>query len=636
MKLNKYLFLTACCLMAGFNSFAQQPTIEKGYYLFPIRPGEVNYLAGTMGELRPNHFHGGLDIKTGGVTGLPVYAAADGYISRIKVSATGYGNALYLAHPNGTTTVYGHLENFEDELAKYVREMQYKQNSFGIELFPEKDQFSYRRGDVIAISGNSGSSGGPHLHFEVRDARQDVLNPLSYGFDEIKDDIAPMVYGLAIKSLENNSRVNQEFGRTEFKPVLQGSTYTLAKPIEVWGKIGLEILAFDKLNGASNSNGFPCIEVLVNGEEVYQHHLDKFSFAQTRHIEVHMDYPTRIRTGNKYIRLYRADGNGLPFYRLNSHKGAIVANQPDSVMDVQINLSDTYGNLRQVKFSLKASAPGTDFQLGSKARNSRKDCLIQENTLKFYAPLKEGRSNIATVYANRMTYELPPAYLEDNQAVYLWDLRKSLPDSIDACQEAQNFNFKAMVPSVTDYNLYLPEMELNFPRNSLFDTLYLQTTYRQEDDFEIFGIGEDRQPLLSNIYVKLKPRQEYPDKSRTHVYSVSGRGRYGWEGGSWDRERMNFRTRGLGEYTILTDSVKPEIRPVRINNSSLSFSIKDDLSGIASFETFVNEEWVLMNYDYKRQILWSEKLDESKPFKGPVVIRVKDRAGNENFYSTKL
>lgn len=623
--------------MAGFKSVAQQAPIEKGYYLFPIRPGEVNFLSGTMGELRPNHFHGGIDIKTGGVTGLPVYAAADGYISRIKISASGYGNALYIAHPNGTTTVYAHLEQLEDKLASHVREMQYKQNSFEIELFPEKDQFRYKRGDKIALSGNSGSSGGPHLHFEVRDARQDVLNPLSYGFQEIKDDIAPMVYGLAVKSLENDSRVNQEFGREEFKPVLQGSTYTLNKPIEVWGKVGLEILAFDKLNGASNSNGFPCIEVLVNGQEVYNHHLDKFSFAQTRHIEVHMDYPTRKRTGNKYIRLYRADGNELPFYKLNSQNGAILANQPDSVMDVQVNLSDSYGNLRQLKFSLKATAPKTDFHArSSRGGNSRQDCQIQENTLKFYAPLKEGKSNIATVYANRMAYEVVPAYLESNQAVYLWDLRASLPDSIDVCQEVQKFNFKAMVPSVADYNLYLPEMDLSFPRNSLFDTLYLQAGYRQEEELEIFEIGEDRQPLLSNMYIKLKPRQQYPDKSRTHVYSVSGRGRYGWEGGSWDGEKVSFRTRGLGEYTILTDSVKPEIRPVRVNSSSLSFRIWDDLSGIASFETFVNEEWVLMNYDYKRQILWSEKLDESKPFKGPVIIRVKDRAGNENFYSTKL
>ena len=628
------MFLALFFLFSGLNTSAQKPSIEKGYFLFPIRPGEVNYLSGTMGELRPHHFHGGIDIKTGGVTGVPVHAAADGYISRLKVSTSGYGNVLYIAHPNGTTTVYAHLDSFEKELAKYVREMQYKQKTFEIELFPDKNQFSYKRGDVIALSGNSGGSGGPHLHFEVRDANQDVLNPLSYGFEEIKDEIAPLVYGVAVKALQTGSRVNHQFGRFEYRPTLKGSTYVLDKPIEVWGKVGLEILAYDKFNGADNSNGFPCIEVQVNGKEIFSHNLDKFSFAQTRHIEVHMDYATRKTSGNKYIHLYLADGNELSFYKYNEQKGAIIATQPDSVMDVQINLSDLYGNLRQVKLQLKATEPKTTVGSGNPGKLPKP--VVQENTLKFYAPVKGNSSQVATVYANRMAYELAPAYFENGNAVYLWDLRVSLPDSIDACQEIQRFNFKAKVPSVAEYNLYLPEMDLNFPARSLFDTLYLQTDYRQEYNKEIFGISEDLQPLASNMYVKLKPRQEYPDKARTHVYSYGGNGRYGWEGGSWENDNIKFRTKNLGEYTILTDSVPPTVKPVRINSSSLSFQISDNLSGINSFEAYVNDEWVLMNYDHKRRAIWSEKLDDSKPFKGAVVLKVKDQAGNEKVYSTNL
>lgn len=635
MRLNKFFLLAIVFLSTGLQLFSQT-TIEKGYFLFPIRPGEINYLAGTMGELRPNHFHGGMDIKTGGVNGSPVHAAADGYISRIKVSTSGYGNALYMAHPNGTTTVYGHLDSFDEKIGHYVREMQYKQKTFDIELFPDKDQFSFRRGDVIALSGNSGSSGGPHLHFEVRDARQDVLNPLTYGFDEIKDNIAPQVFGLAVKTLNTGSRVNQQFGRFEFKPGLKGSTYSIDKPIEIWGKVGLELLAFDKLNGANNSNGFPCIEVLVNGQEVYAHNLDKFSFAQTRHIEVHMDYATRKKSGNKYIRLYRADGNELSFYKLNPQKGAILAHQPDSLYQVEINLADAYGNKRQLNFQLKAAEPAKDLKAGTAAGSRHREAEIQENTLKFYAALDESTSNKATVYANRMAYELAPAYLENKQAVYLWDLRAGLPDSVSACQEAQRFTFKATVPSGSAYSLYLPEMDLKFSKKTLFDTLYLQTNYRVEADQEIFIIGQDDAPLLSNMYVKLKPRQQVIDKDRTHVYNVQGRGRYGWEGGSWEGERMNFRTRSLGEYVILTDSIPPHISPVRINSSSLSFRISDNLSGISSFDAYVNGEWVLMNYDYKRQTIWSERLDNSKPFKGTVELRVIDRAGNENIYSSKL
>ena len=634
MKLNKFLALTLFFICSAATAFAQQDTIPKGYYLFPIRPGEVNYLAGTMGELRPGHFHGGIDIKTGGVIGSPIHAAADGYISRIKVATSGYGNVLYMAHPNGTTTVYGHMESFSDDIAKWVREMQYQQKTFDIELFPEPGQFGFKRGEVIGLSGNSGSSGGPHLHFEVRDARQDVLNPLTYGFDEIKDDISPLVYGVALKPLTTGSRVNQQFKRIEFDPTLKGYDYVIPQPVEVWGKIGIELEAYDKLNGANNSNGFPCVEMTVNGEEVFSHNLDKFSFAETRHIEVHTDYATRKNTGDKFIRLYKADGNELSFYKLNEEKGAIMAREADSLYDVNIKLSDAYGNTRQLKLQLKATPPTEEL-----SRNIIKEATeasVLENTFKFYAPIKENTSKIATLYANRMAYDLAPAYQEKDQAVYLWDLRAGLPDSVNACEETQHFNFSAIVPAEQEYNLYLSDMNLHFPGNSLFDTLYLQTNYRQTEGKEVFKIGEDVQPLKNSIYLKLKPQQEYSDKARTHVYSYNGNGYYGWEGGDWEGNELNFRTRSLGEYTLLTDSVAPEIRPVRVNKNSISLKIWDDLSGIRSFETYVDGEWVLMNYDHKRQVIWSEKLNQDLPFSGPVEVKVTDLAGNEQVFTSKI
>lgn len=187
------LFLVQCFSVA---LWAQYDGIEKGYYLFPIKPEQTNYLSGTMGELRPGHFHAGLDIKTEGRTGLDVYASADGYVSRIRVGPGGYGNCLYINHPNGTTTVYAHLAEFSDDIANYVLNQHYERKTHAMNLFPKKGQFTLKKGDIIAKSGNTGSSSGPHLHFEIRNIDQEVLDPLRIGFDEVVDDISPVAASL--------------------------------------------------------------------------------------------------------------------------------------------------------------------------------------------------------------------------------------------------------------------------------------------------------------------------------------------------------------------------------------------------------------------------------------------------------
>lgn len=638
MKLNSVALLLAAYLCIPLFLQAQNPNLknqqEKGYYIFPVQPGKRNYLSGTMGELRPGHFHGGLDIKTGSVTGWPIYAAADGYVSRVKVSTSGYGNALYLTHPNGTTTVYAHLEGFEQEIASWVREHQYNSKTFEIELFPETNQFKYKQSEIIGYGGNSGGSGGPHLHFEIRDAKQDVINPLAFGFDEIVDNIPPLVYKLALTAQNINSRIDHEFGRFEYKPILEKGNYKIAgNPIPAWGVIGLELLAYDKLNGADNNNGFPDVAVLVNGQEVYAHKVNKFSFGLTRHIEVHTHYEVRKRTGNKFMRLYKADGNELPLYRTNELGGNIIIDEPDSIYNVQLILTDSYGNAREVNFQLKGEAPKT--QLSKIAAKASNDPAIYDNIMAFAIPVGKGSDKEATVFSNRRRYKLMPAYHTNTTALYLWDLRQGLPDSANINSYSRKFNFKAMVPSQTAFNLYLPELELSFPKNSLFDTLYLQTNYRKTETEEFFHISEDIYPLNSNITVTLKSQLPYP-KGKTHVYEVRGKNSWGWAGGEWQGDQITFRTRTLGQYTLLTDTIPPVIRPVRSNTSSLAFQISDHLSGIKSFEVSVDGEWVLMNYDYKRALIWSEKLDESKPFAGPVEVRVKDNAGNEQIYTTKI
>ena len=214
-------------------------------YMFPIRPGQQSFLSGTMGEMRGAHFHAGIDIKTAGATGLKIYAAADGYVSRIKVEGGGYGHALYIAHPElGTTTVYAHLQKYNEQIAEYVLKEQYKRKSFSFDIYLKKDVFPVNKGDLVAFSGNSGSSAGPHLHFEIRDKHQRPINPLDFGFAEIKDNVSPTAQRIGMKTMNKDSRVENEFGFFEFIPTKNKNEYTISKTIEAYGELGISLMGF--------------------------------------------------------------------------------------------------------------------------------------------------------------------------------------------------------------------------------------------------------------------------------------------------------------------------------------------------------------------------------------------------------
>src|SRR5690606_36693228 len=229
-KIKNFLNLTLNKLFLAFLFFfwLSNPSysqIEKGYYLFPIKPGERNYLAGNMSEIRPNHFHTGLDIKTDGRQGLPVHAAADGFVQRMKISSFGYGNILYLRHNNGQITVYAHLREFAPALAKYIREEMYQAQKNELELYLDETTFPVKKGDVIAYSGNTGSSGGPHLHYEIRDSLDRAIDPLKFEFKEIVDNTPPTITKIAVSPLNIGSRINGKFEREEFSVHYDGGEF---------------------------------------------------------------------------------------------------------------------------------------------------------------------------------------------------------------------------------------------------------------------------------------------------------------------------------------------------------------------------------------------------------------------------
>ena len=605
--------------------------------MFPVRPGQQNFLSGTMGELRSSHFHAGLDIKTSGVQGLEVYASATGYVSRIKISEGGYGNAIYMAHPNGTTTVYAHLKSFQEDIADYVRRAQYQQQSFTIELFPEKNQFALQKGDLLGYSGNSGSSGGPHLHFEIRDSRQRPLNPLKQKFSEIKDNIAPEVRKVVLRTMNAGSRINDQYGRFEFTAIRKGNHYSLPGLITAYGSIGVELLAHDRLNGANNRNGVPCIELLLNGQQQFQQNIERFTFAETRGILVHTDYETARRKQQRFAKLYRDDGNTLPFYKTNDNKG-IVNISADSNYQVQINLWDIENNSSQVIFDISGKQPTKDLNKKSYSPPQGLRYQLMGNNLVVYTPSSQKSDACVYLYANRLQYEVLPDYQINGAGVIIWDLDRGLPDSLQFQDQSLAFDFKAVIPGGREFNYFGEHLNLYASGSALYDTVFLSTSYQQdrEKHMEIFSISEDLYPLRKNLSVTLKPQLAYAEKSKSAVYTVDAKGQTSYVGGNWKGDHMEFKTRNWGKYTILTDSVKPQIKAARINADNLAFVVKDPMSGIDNYRLEIDGKWVLMNYDYKRNLLWSEKLDSSVPFKGRLQLKVVDNMGNISYYKANL
>ena len=625
------------CLGWGQTMASFGPTVPEGYYIFPIRPGDQNFLSGTMGELRSNHFHAGIDIKTLGVEGLEVYASSSGYISRIKVSSDGYGNAMYILHSNGTTTVYAHLQKFNPAIAEFVREAQYKKKSFEIELYPEKEQFSFEKGELIGYSGNSGSSSGAHLHFEIRDSQQRPLNPLEQKFSEIRDNIAPEVRKIAFRTMDKNSRINDQYGRFEFRVIKKGTNYTLPVPITAYGNIGIEILTHDKLNGANNRNGVPCIEMNVDGNQVFQQNLDRFRFSETRSILIHTDYKTAREQGQRFVKMYVDNGNDLPFYQTNDSKGIIKITK-DSTHKVRMSLWDIYNNNAQVVFDIKGTDPANKLTLTNYKGPSKISYDLMNNNLIVKAPTINQEIPCAYIYSNRMRYQLDHAYSVNQTAVFLWDMDQGLPDSLLYDDKKITFDYKALIPGETSFNYYGERLELHVPGKALFDTVFLTSNYKVDSipQKEQFTICQDIYPIRKNINITLKPTLDYPDPERTAVYALDKRGNPSYKGGSWEGKKINFKTRNWGTFTLLADTVTPEIKPLILNSDRIVFRIKDSLSGIKEYELEMDGDWILMKYDYKKNLIRSEKLDSKKPFKGALHLMVTDNAGNMKKYSTHL
>lgn len=298
-------------------------------------------LAGNFGELRPDHFHTGLDFKTLGREGIPVLAATDGVVERVKVSPYGYGQALYLRSPSGITTVYAHLARFEGPLATWILEEQYRQKSHAIDKSPNRS-FVYKQGDTLAYSGNTGGSMGPHLHFEVRDgATQHPINPLLWNLP-VRDLTPPEIGGLWILPVDG-SEVNG--GTAPFK--LEGE-HRLAK---VSGSVRLALDALDRLDAARNVCGPYRLVLKVNGAVAYESILDTLDFSLQRDMNAHALYDRYRRNRSQTHRLHRLPGNRLPIYRASSASEVVHCSSGDTIR-IEVLAEDVHGNHSTREFAL--------------------------------------------------------------------------------------------------------------------------------------------------------------------------------------------------------------------------------------------------------------------------------------------
>jgi murein DD-endopeptidase MepM/ murein hydrolase activator NlpD len=291
-------------------------------------------VSGSFGELRSNHFHSGLDFKTSGVEGLPVYATGDGYVSRIKISTFGYGKAIYITHPNGYTSVYGHLQKANGAIEELIKKRHYSEKSYEIELFLNSKELPIKKGEVIAFSGNSGGSGGPHLHFEFRDTKsENIINPMHFGLKKIiKDERKPIIQGVIAYPIDSTTVNNvQKPIPISFSKQSDG-TYLSAK-VKANGKVGFGINAHDFCTNAYNKNGLYKVKTYLNGVLQYQYSFDSFAFDESRYINNFIDYERFQEMGQRVQKLFQ----------MNKYPLSIVSeNKKDGIINVQPNSNYTY------------------------------------------------------------------------------------------------------------------------------------------------------------------------------------------------------------------------------------------------------------------------------------------------------
>ena len=584
--------------------------------LFPINPGSQNYLSGNLGELRSDHFHMGLDIKTYGRINVPVYASDDGYIERVRVSGTGYGKALYLKHNNGFKSVYAHLNSFNKEIEKYVTDYQYRNEKFIVNLYPGK-KFYFKKGEIIGYSGNSGSSGGPHLHYEIRDREENVMNPLNFSFKEIEDNIKPTIKSVSLKTLSFDSRINGMYGLLDI-PIQGGNKINL----NLEGDIGISVSAFDMLDGYLHKVGISRFQLFLDNKLLVDNKIDTLSYSETNFVTWFIDQDIFKKFRKQYVKLYQDDGNKLSFHK-NSENGIINFNKQKSYK-INIVVFDFFNNKSTVEINVNTN----EIKKYNFIDLFDDNYYVLGNTLVIRSKI-ENREFIEVKFSNRLDISRS-IFSDELYNYYIIDLRNDLPEKAFLQDKEIDFNF-IEIENDKIYDFDNKNLKLEIGNNNIFDTMYVEFE-KKIDTIEKF-IFKNSLPLKKVVSVTLKPKNIY-NKEKSFIYDISNKPSF--IGGVWEENNIVFKTSELSEYSILEDKEPPVIERVKFNNDLMVFRIYDKLSGIKSYEGRINNNWILFEYDNKNDIIISKKKNSIQSFKGRFVLEVIDNTNNRRTLNLNL